>query len=103
MLLTVQKEIKGRWMVYFRDMFSRIIMVGDIGKKLFVNHLRRELMDLIRGLQQLKCGKAAAPNGIMGEIFKTSIEEITEILWKLFNNMWREENIPKELTEGIRI
>ncbi|XP_078357393.1 uncharacterized protein LOC144642296 [Oculina patagonica] len=56
-----------------------------------------------KAIQALKNGKAAGTDSVPAEALKVDIGTSTEILYRLFENIWEEEEIPKDWKEGLLI
>ena len=52
-------------------------------------------------IRHLKNGKAAGPDGIIGEILKAAEESIVPFLVKYFNKLFKEGSFPTEWTKAI--
>ncbi|VDP33068.1 unnamed protein product [Schistosoma curassoni] len=59
--------------------------------------------EISMAVRQIKSGKAAGPNNIPVEALKADVEATTKILPILFNNIWDEEQVPKDWKEGLLI
>ena len=51
-------------------------------------------------LKCLKNGKATGMDGIPYELYKYGGEKVVDVLWCLFNEVWREERVPKKWNES---
>ena len=57
--------------------------------------------DVKAAIRHLKNGKAAGPDGIIGEILKAAEESIVPFLVKYFNKLFKEGSFPIEWTKAI--
>ena len=51
----------------------------------------------------MKNGRAAGPEDIPAEALKVGIGTSTEALYRLFETIWEEEEIPRDWKEGLLI
>ena len=59
--------------------------------------------EIHRAITQLKTGKSAGPDGIPAEVLKANIPVSMEMLYPLFQSIWKEEDIPIEWKEGYLV
>ena len=59
-----------------------------------------EREEIKRVVKDLKDGKAVGGDGIGNEVWKYGGVEVEELLWKIFNTVWKGEGLPKEWREG---
>lgn len=107
--LTSTEEQPKRWVEHFSELLNRPdpedpqdIQLAET--ELPINCDKPTKQEIRKAIQTLKNGKAAGPDSIPAEALKVDIiNTSTEILYRLFKNIWEEKEIPKGWKEGLLI
>lgn len=99
---------KRRWKEYFEELLNRPTAqdppdITPADSDLPIDISAPTEHEIRRALKQLKNNKAAGPDNIPGEVLKANIETTTRILFPLFEEIWRVEQVPSEWKEGYLI
>ena len=60
-----------------------------------------EIEEVGAAIKTLRNGKAVGIDGVTNEILKFGGKDLEEAIWKLFNNIWQEEEIPESWSRGL--
>ena len=106
-LTTAEEQVK-RWAEYFEELLNRpaLLNAADIqpAEELLQVNIAKPTKDEVRkAIRTLKNGKSAEPDGIPAEALKADLSTSTNMLYEIIENMWEEEEIPKEWKEGYLV
>ncbi|BHF64153.1 hypothetical protein SprV_0200715200 [Sparganum proliferum] len=106
-LLTEKTQILQRWTEHLRGVLNRSPAVSDaaIARLLQVEtnvglDLPPSLQETIRAVQQLSSGKVPGSDAIPAEIYKHGGAQFMDPLTALFQEMWREGEVPLDLKDA---
>ena len=98
-VLVKDEDIKQRWSDYFDKLFngdqahtSDTTVLREEGNYDFMRRIRE--FEVKEALKKMKMGKAAGPDGIPIEVWKTLGDMEIRWLTKLFNKIWRHGKMP---------
>ena len=97
-VLAEENEIKRRWETYFERLLNeenpRMVFEDGIPNEAVTSAVtRREVKQAVR---KMKNGKAAGPDNIPVEVWKSLGEEGIDILWDLMQKIFNQEKMPEE-------
>jgi hypothetical protein len=108
-LLTKEEDIKNRWREYFDKLFNEDSGSLFIELDISSDDLNRQFVRWIQesgvkdALKRMKGGKAMGPDGIPIEVWR-SLRDVTIVcLTKLFNLIFRSNNMPDEWRQIILV
>ena len=98
LVLAEEDEIKSRWETYFEGLLNeenpRAVFEDGLPNEAVTTAVtRREVEQAVR---KLKNGKAAGPDKIPVEVWKSLGEEGIDILWDLMQKIFSQEKMPEE-------
>ena len=104
-VLAEDDEIKSRWRSYFERLLNeenpRVVFEDGLPNEAVTAVVtRREVKQAIR---KMKNGKAAGPDKIPVEVWKSLGEEGIDILWDLMQKIYSQEKMPEEWRGSIII
>lgn len=108
-ILLVDEEIKERWRLYFDKLFngdqSRHIEDISIPYEMVNRDFERRIQkkEVFQALQKMKLKKAAGPDGIPIEVWKSLGERGIDWLTSLFNKIWSTNKMPTEWRKSILV
>jgi hypothetical protein len=108
-LLTKDEDIKNRWWDYFDKLFNKDSESSSIELDISSDDLNRQFMRKIQesevkdALKRMKGGKTMSPDGIPIEVWKTLRDVAIVWLTKLFNLIFRSNNMPDEWRWNILV
>ena len=94
-----KEQQRKRWVEHFEELLNRPPPQNPSDILQAAQDLDIESGTLTRdeirmAIRQLKSGKAAAPDGIPCEALKADIETTVDMLYPLFEKIWRLEEVP---------
>ena len=97
-----------RWMQHFRELLNRdppeeSLDIEEATEDLPINCEPPTKEEIERAIKQQKSGKASGPDEIPVEALKADLIGSTNMLYDLFQDIWKEEAIPEEWKEGYII
>jgi hypothetical protein len=108
-LLTKDEDIKNRCLEYFDKLFNEDSGSSSIELEIFSDDLNRQFVRRIQeseikdALKRMNGGKAMGPDGIPIEVWRSLGDVVIVWLTKLFNLMFRSNNMPNEWRRGILV
>nr|VZI44333.1 unnamed protein product [Spirometra erinaceieuropaei] len=106
-LLTEKTQILQRWAEYFRGVLNRPSVISDAAierlPQLETNvdlKLPPSLQETIRAVQQLSSGKAPGSDAIPAEVYKHGGPQLMDHLTALFQEMWRQGEVPQDFKDA---
>ncbi|BHF59291.1 hypothetical protein SprV_0100224800 [Sparganum proliferum] len=106
-LLTEKTQILQRWAEHFRGVLNRPSTISDAAiarlPQVETNvdlDLPPSLQEIIRAVQQLSSGKAPRSVAIPAEIYKHGGPQLMDHLTALFQEMWRQGEVPQDLKDA---
>nr|VZI28950.1 unnamed protein product [Spirometra erinaceieuropaei] len=106
-LLTEKTQILQRWAEHFRDVLNRPSAISDAANvrlpQVETNadlDLPPSLQETIRAVQQLCSGKAPGSNAIPAEVYKPGGPQLMDHLTALFQEMWRQGEVPQDFKDA---
>nr|VZI11855.1 unnamed protein product [Spirometra erinaceieuropaei] len=101
-LLTEKTQILKRWAEHFRGVLNRPSVVSDAAIERLPQvetnvdlDLPPSLQETIRVVQQLSSGKAPESDAIPAEVYKHGAPQLMDHLTALFQEMWRQGEVPQ--------
>nr|VZI51388.1 unnamed protein product [Spirometra erinaceieuropaei] len=102
-LLTEKTQILPRWTEHFRGVLNRPSAISDAAIARFLQvetnadlDLPPSLQETIRAVQQLSSGKAPGADAIPSEVYKHGGPQLMDHLTALFQEMWRQGEVPQD-------
>nr|VZI42177.1 unnamed protein product [Spirometra erinaceieuropaei] len=106
-LLTEKTQILQRWAEHFRGVLNRPSAISDAGiarlPQVETNvdlDLPPSLQETIMAVQQLSSGKAPGSDAIPAEVFKHGGPQLMDHLTALFQEMWRQGEVPQDFKDA---
>ncbi|BHF65962.1 hypothetical protein SprV_0200897600 [Sparganum proliferum] len=106
-LLTEKTQILQRWAEHFRGVLNRPSAISDAAidrlPQVETNvdlDLPSSLQETIRAVQQLSSGKAPGSDAIPAEIYKHGGPQLMDHLTALFQEMWRQGEVPQDFKDA---
>nr|VZI48828.1 unnamed protein product [Spirometra erinaceieuropaei] len=106
-LLTEKTQILQRWAEHFRGVLNRPSVISDAAiarlPQVETNvdlDLPPSLQETIRAVQQLSSGKAPASDAIPAEVYKHGGPHLLDHLTALFQEMWRQGEVPQDFKDA---
>ncbi|BHF68239.1 hypothetical protein SprV_0301127200 [Sparganum proliferum] len=106
-LLTEKTQILQRWAEHFRGVLNRPSAISDAAidrlPQVETNvdlHLPPSLQATIRAGQQLSSGKAPGSDAIPAEVYKHGGPQLMDYLTALFQEMWRQGEVPQDFKDA---
>nr|VZI07880.1 unnamed protein product [Spirometra erinaceieuropaei] len=106
-LLTEKTQIPQRWAEHFRGVLKRPSVISDAAiarlPQVATNadlDLPPSLQETIRAVQQLSSGKAPGSDAIPAEVYKHGGPLLMDHLTALFQEMWRQGEVPKDFKDA---
>nr|VZI51203.1 unnamed protein product [Spirometra erinaceieuropaei] len=106
-LLTEKTQILQRWAEHFRGVLNRPSVISDAAierlSQVETNvdlDLPPSLQETIRAVQQLSSGKAPESDAIPAEVYKHGGPQLMEHLTALFQEMWRQGEVPQDFKDA---
>nr|VZI21882.1 unnamed protein product [Spirometra erinaceieuropaei] len=102
-LLTEKTQILQRWAEHFRGVLNRPSAISDTAIERLPQvetnadlDLPPSLQETIREVQQLSSGKAPGSDAIPAEVYKHGGPQLMDHLTALFQEMWRQGEVPQD-------
>ncbi|BHF68109.1 hypothetical protein SprV_0301113900 [Sparganum proliferum] len=106
-LLTEKTQILQRWAEHFRDVLNRPSTITDaaIARLLQVEtnvdlDFPPSLQETVRAVHQLSSGKAPRSDAIPAEVYKHGGSQLMDHLTALFQEMWRQGEVPQDFKDA---
>nr|VZI38721.1 unnamed protein product [Spirometra erinaceieuropaei] len=106
-LLTEKTQILQRWAEHFRGVLNRPSAISDAAiarlPQVETNadlDLPPSLQETIRAVQQLCSGKAPGSDAIPAEVYKHGGPQLMDHLTALFQEMWRQGEVPQDFKDA---
>ncbi|BHF75643.1 hypothetical protein SprV_0501873900 [Sparganum proliferum] len=106
-LLTEKTQILQRWAEHFRGVLNRPSAISDVAidrlPQVETNadlDLPPSLQETIRAVQQLSSGKAPGSDAIPAEVYKHGGPQLMDHLTALFQEMWRQGEVPQDFKDA---
>nr|VZI20178.1 unnamed protein product [Spirometra erinaceieuropaei] len=106
-LLTEKAQILQRWTEHFRGVLYRPSTISDAAIDRFSQvetnvdlDLPPSLQETIRAVQQLSRGMAPGSNAIPAEVYKHGGPQLMDHLTALFQEMWRQGEVPHDFKDA---
>nr|VZI38691.1 unnamed protein product [Spirometra erinaceieuropaei] len=107
-LLTEKIQNLQRWAEHFRGVLNRPSVISDTAIESLPQvetnvdlDLPPSLQETIRTMQQLSSGKAPGSDTIPAEVYKHGGPKIMDHLTALFQEMWRQGEVPQDFKDAI--
>nr|VZI48306.1 unnamed protein product [Spirometra erinaceieuropaei] len=92
-LLTEKTQILQRWAEHFRGILNRPSAISDAA-------IERLPQGTSRAVQQLSSGKAPGSDAIPAEVYKHGGPQLMDHLTALFQEMWRQGEVPQDFKDA---
>jgi len=109
-VLKTNKEVLSRWQEHFDELLNRNPIIDENAIHEIPQHRKDESLGKLPTLEEveiaikaMKNNKASGPDNIPAEIFKNGGPLIISQLHKLIVKIWINEEIPKDLRDGLII
>ncbi|BHF72107.1 hypothetical protein SprV_0401517000 [Sparganum proliferum] len=106
-LLTEKTQILQRWAEHFRGVLNRPSAISDAAidrlPQVETNadlELPPSLQETVRAVQQLSSGKAPGSDAIPAEVYKHGCPQLMDHLTALFQEMWRQGEVPQDFKDA---
>nr|VZI45849.1 unnamed protein product [Spirometra erinaceieuropaei] len=106
-LLTEKTQILQRWVEHFRGVLNRPSAISDAAIERLPQvetnadlDLLPSLQETIRAVQQLSSGKAPGSDAIPAEVYKHGGPQLMDHLTALFQEMWRQGEVPQDFKDS---
>ncbi|BHF62397.1 hypothetical protein SprV_0200537900 [Sparganum proliferum] len=106
-LLTEKAQILQRWAEHFRGVLNRPSAISDAAIDRLPQvettaelDLPPSLQETIRAVQQLSSGKAPGSDAIPAEVYKHGGPQLMDHLTALFQEMWRQGEVPHDFKDA---
>nr|VZI00951.1 unnamed protein product [Spirometra erinaceieuropaei] len=106
-LLTEKTQILQRWAEHFRGVLNRPSVISDTAiERLPQVETNADLVlppflqETIRAVQQLSSGKAPGSDAILAEVYKHGGPQLMDHLTALFQEMWRQGEVPQDFKDA---
>ncbi|BHF85993.1 hypothetical protein SprV_1002917100 [Sparganum proliferum] len=106
-LLTEKTQILQRWAEHFRGVLNRPSAISDAAidrlPQVETNadlDLPPSLQETIRAVQQLSSGKVPGSDAIPAEVYKHGGPQLMDHLTALFQEMWRQGEVPQDFKDA---
>nr|VZI48245.1 unnamed protein product [Spirometra erinaceieuropaei] len=106
-LLTEKTQILQRWAEHFRGVLNRPSAISDVAIERLPQvetnvdfDLPPSLQETIRAVQQLSSGKAPGSDAIPAEVYKHGGLQLMHHLTALFQEMWRQGEVPQDVKDA---
>nr|VZI33700.1 unnamed protein product [Spirometra erinaceieuropaei] len=106
-LLTKKTQILQRWAEHFRGVLNRASVISEAAiarlPQVATNadlDLPPSLQETIRAVQQLSSGKAPGSDAIPAEVYKHGGPPLMDHLTALFQEMWRQGEVPQDFKDA---
>nr|VZI24628.1 unnamed protein product [Spirometra erinaceieuropaei] len=106
-LLTEKTQILQRWAEHFQGVLNRPSVISDVAiarlPQVETNvdlDLPPSLQETIRAVQKLSNGKAPGSDAIPAEVYKHGGPQLMDHLTALFQEMWRQGEVPQDFKDA---
>nr|VZH94102.1 unnamed protein product [Spirometra erinaceieuropaei] len=106
-LLTEKTQTLQRWAEHFRGVLNRPSVISDAAIERLPQvetnvdlELPPSLQETIRAVQQLSSGKAHGSDAIPAEVYKHGGPQLMDQLTALFQEMWRQGEVPQDFKDA---
>nr|VZI25879.1 unnamed protein product [Spirometra erinaceieuropaei] len=106
-LLTEKTQILQRWTEHFRGVLNRPSVISDAAIERLPQveanvdlDLPPSLQETIRAVQQLSSGKEPGSDAIPAEVYKQGGPQLMDHLTALFQEMWRQGEVPQDFKDA---
>nr|VZI32172.1 unnamed protein product [Spirometra erinaceieuropaei] len=106
-LLTEKTQILQRWAEHFLGVLNRPSVISDAAIERLPQvetnvdlDLPPSLQETIRAVQQLSSGKAPGSDAIPAEVYKQGGPQLMDHLTALFQEMWRQGEVPQDFKDA---
>nr|VZI24094.1 unnamed protein product [Spirometra erinaceieuropaei] len=106
-LLTEKTQILQRWAEHFRGVLNRPSVISEAAIERLPQvetnadlDLPPSLQETIRAVQQLSSGKAPRSDAIPAEVYKHGGPQLMDHLTALFQEMWRQGEVPQNFKDA---
>nr|VZI00466.1 unnamed protein product [Spirometra erinaceieuropaei] len=106
-LLTEKTQILQRWSEHFRGVLNRPSVISDAAIERLPQvetnvdlDLPPSLQETIRVMQQLSSEKAPGSDAITAEVYKHGCPQLMDHLTALFQEMWRQGEVPQDFKDA---
>nr|VZH97735.1 unnamed protein product [Spirometra erinaceieuropaei] len=106
-LLTEKTQILQRWAEHFRGVLNHPSVISDAAIERLTQvetnvdlDLPPSLQETIRTMQQLSNGKALGSDAIPAEVYKHGGPQLMDHLTALFQEMWRQGEVPQDFKDA---
>nr|VZI08822.1 unnamed protein product [Spirometra erinaceieuropaei] len=106
-LLTEKTQILQRWAEHFRGVLNRPSVISDAAIERLPQvetnvdlDLPPSLQETIRAVQQMSSGKAPGSDAIPAEVYKHGGPQLMDHLTALFQEMWRQGEVPQDFKDA---
>nr|VZI22628.1 unnamed protein product [Spirometra erinaceieuropaei] len=106
-LLTEKTQILQRWAEHFRGVLNRPSVISDAAIERLPQvetnvdpDLPPSLQETIRAVQQLSSGKAPGSDANPAEVYKHGGPQLMDHLTALFQEMWRQGEVPQDFKDA---
>nr|VZI49364.1 unnamed protein product [Spirometra erinaceieuropaei] len=106
-LLTEKTQILQRWAEHFRGVLNRPSVISDAAIERLPQvetnadlDLQPSLQETNRAVQQLSSGKAPGSDAIPAEVYKHGGPQLMDHLTALFQEMWRQGEVPQDFKDA---
>nr|VZI52208.1 unnamed protein product [Spirometra erinaceieuropaei] len=106
-LLTEKTQILQRWAEHYRGVLNRPSAISDAAIERLPQvetnvglDLPPSLQETIRAVQQLSSGKAPGSDAIPAEVYKHGGPQLMDHLTALFQEMWRQGEVPQDFKDA---
>nr|VZI43364.1 unnamed protein product [Spirometra erinaceieuropaei] len=106
-LLTEKTQILQRWAEHFRGVLNHHSAIPEVAVERLPQVQTNEDLDLppslqetIRAVQQLSSGKAPGSDAIPAEVYKHGGPQLMDHLTALFQEMWRQGEVPHDFKDA---
>nr|VZH95819.1 unnamed protein product [Spirometra erinaceieuropaei] len=107
-LLTAKTQLLQRWAEHFRGVLNRPSVISEAAiarlPQVATNadlDLPPSLQETIRAVQQLSSGKAPGSDAIPAEVYNHGGPQLMDHLTALFQEMWRQGEVPQDLKDAL--
>nr|VZI17363.1 unnamed protein product [Spirometra erinaceieuropaei] len=106
-LLTEKTQILQRWAEHFRGVLNRLSFISDAAIERLPQvetnmdiDLPPSLQETIRAVPQISSGKAPGSDAIPAEVYKHGGPRLMDHLTALFQEMWRQGDVPQDFKDA---
>ena len=98
-MITTEREQAERWLEHFKEVLNRpepnTVFEGiQQQNDLNINFGPPSKDELTKAIKSRKSGKASGIDGIQAELLKADLTTATDVIYKLFNSIWKKDETP---------